>query len=190
MRNRTISGFTLIELIVSLAVLAIILTMAVPSFTDFFDRARLRGATDDVVALISTARGEAVKTGRNVTIGFSGNANVWCIGANQAATPAVGSPYATSSACNCANTNACNVDGVERIVTSASYSNVTLAAFPTTTSFVIDGKQGAITDLSTNSATFISPAGKFQLQLTVSPIGQTRSCVPSGQRGMPGFPSC
>ena len=151
----------------------------------------MRGATDDVTALISTARGEAVKTGRNVTIGFSGNATVWCVGANQAATPAVGSLYALSAACNCSNANACNVDGVERVVKSADYSNVTLASFPSTTSFDIDGKQGALTDLSAaNTATFISPAGKFRLQLNVSPIGQTRSCVPSGQRAMPGFPSC
>ncbi len=190
MRNRVQSGFTLIELLVAISVLAILLVIAVPSFLDFFERSRLRGATDDISALVSTARSEAVKSGRNVTIGFTGDANVWCVGANQAATPAVGASYVTSASCDCSTAGSCNVDGIERVVRSSDYNNVTMASFPSPASFDIDSKQGAVTDLSTNSATFISPNSSFRLQLTVSALGQTSSCVPSGNRAMPGFSPC
>ena len=53
-------GFTLIELVVTLSVLAIILAFSISSFSEFFDRASVRGAADDMVSLVSTARGEAV----------------------------------------------------------------------------------------------------------------------------------
>ena len=57
---KPMKGFSLVELMVAVAVLAILLAAAAPSFAEFFDRARLRGAADDVTSLIATARGEAV----------------------------------------------------------------------------------------------------------------------------------
>lgn len=72
------SGFTLIELMVTIAVLAILLAVALPSFADFFDKYRLRGAVDDVVSVISNARAESVKADRDVNISFGGTAPQWC----------------------------------------------------------------------------------------------------------------
>jgi prepilin-type N-terminal cleavage/methylation domain-containing protein len=45
-------GFTLIELMVTLAVMAVVLAAAAPSFADFFDKSRVRGAADGVISLI------------------------------------------------------------------------------------------------------------------------------------------
>lgn len=188
-KHRT-NGFTLIELIVTIAVLAILLAVAVPSFQDFFERGRLRGAADAATALVATARGEAVKTGRNVTISFSGTTAAWCLGANQADIPDPGDAYADSEACDCGTANDCVVDGVERVMRSSDFGNVTLAAIPTTNAFTVDSKQGAVIGLETRQATLISPNGSFRLQLNISPMGQSQLCVPSGQRAMPGFPSC
>lgn len=186
--DRKQAGVTLIELMVALSVLAILATVAAPSFARFMEKSRLRGAADEMASLIASARGEAVKRGRDVTISMGGTAAAWCIGANEAPTPAVAAQFATSAACDCTVSTACLVDGGRRVVSSGEYGGVTASAV--TASLTIDGKVGSVVGLSSTSVTLTSAGSNFQLQLTVSPLGQTRVCVPSGQTAIPGYPSC
>lgn len=67
------SGLTLIELIVGMAILAILATTAVPSFVDFVRRNRLATQTNDLVTAINIARSEAVKRSQQVSICASGD---------------------------------------------------------------------------------------------------------------------
>lgn len=62
-RNR---GFTLIELMVTLAIAAILITVAVPSFQDATLGSKLGSYANTMVAHMTTARGEAIK--RNAVI--------------------------------------------------------------------------------------------------------------------------
>ena len=183
------SGFTLIELMVTISVLAVVLILAIPSFQAFFERGRLRGATDEVVAVLATARGEAVKSGRNVTVAFDKDGDDWCVGANQAVTPASGSPYSDSIKCDCFG-NSCLVDGVVRVVRSSSHPGVGIVDLPDPDSFTFDGKQGVLTDLESMEVNFLSPDESYQLRLNISPLGQSRSCVPTGQKAIAGVPAC
>ncbi len=59
-------GFTVIELMVAIAVLAILVALAVPNFNDATLSARLSGFANSLVASAQVARGEAIK--RNTTI--------------------------------------------------------------------------------------------------------------------------
>lgn len=71
MRNRQRPGnrgFTLIELIVTVSVLAILATIAVPSFSEFTSNQRLRGASFDLRTDLMLARSEALKRNSNVTL--------------------------------------------------------------------------------------------------------------------------
>jgi type IV fimbrial biogenesis protein FimT len=61
-------GFTLVELMVTLAVAAILLTVGVPSFRDLIYNNRLTAATNMFVSSINIARSEAIKQGRNATV--------------------------------------------------------------------------------------------------------------------------
>jgi type IV fimbrial biogenesis protein FimT len=187
------NGFTLIELIVTIAVLAIILAIAVPSFQDFFERGRLKGASDGIVALVSTARGEAVKSGRNVTVSFKDIASGgWCVGASQDLTPASGDPLPDISSCDCNVSNQCLVDNVERVVRSSDYREVGIDELPE--EFFVDGRQGTIYASGSSLYNFdillSSPNNSYQLRLFVSPSGQSSGCVPINQKAVPGYPSC
>jgi len=64
-------GFTLIELMVTLAVAAILLTVGVPSMKDLILNNRLTAATNLFVSSINIARSEAIKQGRNATVCIS-----------------------------------------------------------------------------------------------------------------------
>jgi type IV fimbrial biogenesis protein FimT len=61
-------GFTLIELIVGLALVLILLTLAVPSFKDLIQSNRLMTAVDDLLSALQLARSEAIKRGIRITL--------------------------------------------------------------------------------------------------------------------------
>ncbi len=61
-------GFTLVELMVTLAIAAILLTSGVPSFANLIKDNRLSTKTNELVTSLSLARSEAIKQGRTVNI--------------------------------------------------------------------------------------------------------------------------
>jgi len=68
-------GFTLIELMVTVAVAAILLMVAVPSFKNMMLSNRLTAAANEMVGSINTARMEAIK--RNTTTLVCGDGSVY-----------------------------------------------------------------------------------------------------------------
>lgn len=184
-------GFTLIELMVTVAVLAILLALASPSFSDFFQRYRLRGAADKVVNTLASARAEAVMRNRDVSVGFKGSGASWCMGANAAAEPAtLGEPVGGAIACDCTVANSCKIsDGRQLVVATSEVNGVTLSANPGALMF--SSRTGGTSPVGTTAnTTLASPNGKFKLRLDVSPLGRTTLCVPSGEPAMAGFQSC
>lgn len=61
-------GFTLVELVVTLAILGIILTIAIPNFQSMLASNRMASQANDVITAMSLARSEAVKRAAQVTV--------------------------------------------------------------------------------------------------------------------------
>ena len=68
-------GFTLIELMVAVSVMAIVLAFAIPGFQSVVNSNRLAGAANEMVASLQTARMEAIRRSRRVVMCTSANAN-------------------------------------------------------------------------------------------------------------------
>lgn len=72
--NRGLShGFTLIEMMVSLLILAVLLALGVPGMQWLAARDRVTNATNELVTAIQLARSEAVRLSINVTLCASSN---------------------------------------------------------------------------------------------------------------------
>jgi prepilin-type N-terminal cleavage/methylation domain-containing protein len=181
-------GLTLIELMVTLAVLAIVMVAAVPSFVDFFDKYRLRGAVDDVVSVISNARAASVKADRDVNISFGGTTAAWCIGANAAIEPTSGNQAVAPAPCDCTDTTKCLVDGQRVAVDVGRHNGIAVDSVATT--FDYSSKLGLINPLGNAAATFTSPRGKFDMQVNINALGQASVCTPSGKPVIAGVTSC
>lgn len=64
----TQKGFTLIELMVAIAVLSILLSLAAPSFQSLIAQTRLTAISSQLRSALLTARSEAIKSNRQVTV--------------------------------------------------------------------------------------------------------------------------
>ena len=65
------NGFTLIELMVTIAVMAIIAMMAAPSFNSLIENQKLRKSTNTLVQEIKAARMKAILDKKNITLKLS-----------------------------------------------------------------------------------------------------------------------
>lgn len=78
-RRSDMHGFTLIELMVTLALLTIVVAIAVPNFTFFVQKTRLQSKADELVGLLNYARTEAVTRGTTATISIDDD-GPWVLG--------------------------------------------------------------------------------------------------------------
>ncbi|WP_429948077.1 GspH/FimT family pseudopilin [Comamonas sediminis] len=74
LRRRT-SGFTAVEILVMVAILAILASIAAPSFRGLIERWRARSALEDLQSTLYFARSEAIRRVGNVVVAKKGNGN-------------------------------------------------------------------------------------------------------------------
>ena len=73
------SGFTLLELLITVAIISIVMAIAVPSMTTFTQNDRLTTNINTMIGHLAYARSEAVKRSQQVSICSSNNATT-CTG--------------------------------------------------------------------------------------------------------------
>lgn len=80
-RSRRPAGFTLLELVITVVILAIALAIAIPSFQGITNRNRLSAITNEVVAAAQLTRMEAIRRNQRVVMCPSVNGSD-CSGSN------------------------------------------------------------------------------------------------------------
>lgn len=79
MRIRPVSGFTLIELILALALVAILVAVALPSYRSLRQEQMVRAATQAIYTDVMLLKSEAVKRNQELNLRiFNKNTSNWC----------------------------------------------------------------------------------------------------------------
>ncbi|TCH64743.1 GspH/FimT family pseudopilin [Acinetobacter sp. ANC 4862] len=76
------SAFTLIELIVTIAILAIIATLAAPNLSQMLHNTKVNTSSGDILSFLQQSRTEAIRLGKTVTVCGSSDGSS-CLSANK-----------------------------------------------------------------------------------------------------------
>jgi len=186
MDDRAHSGYTLVELVVTLAALAILVTWAVPAFSNLIDSNRLRAAAAQLAGDLRYARSEAIKHPSSTPVGVSFSPGErWCYGISQ------------QLPCDCRQTDwrrtdACLLDlSRERQLHTAAGT-----AHPGIRLLEARFSGGAVTAFDptrgiarAGSITLESQRGK-RVDIRISTLGRVRICTPDGDAGLGGYSAC
>jgi prepilin-type N-terminal cleavage/methylation domain-containing protein len=183
-------GFTLIELMVTIAVVFATLLIALPSFFAMRQRAALRSAAEETLGLWTQARMEAAKRNQMVKFGVAADGDSFCLGA------ATTTDKDDSTPCDCTGADATKICDVGVFPDNASeWRSVTVQGTPTlgedTGVAVLDPKRSALTDSAdAGSITLNGPPGRnaYSLSLHIDQFGRGVICQPSSATAkMPDF---
>lgn len=76
---RGLGGFTLVEMMVVLAIVAVSATLAAPAFSQMIANYRVRGAADGILGALSFARTEALRRNTPVAFALAPGGSGWAV---------------------------------------------------------------------------------------------------------------
>ncbi len=155
-------GFSMVELLIGIAILAILAVVGAPSLTTWMQNAQLRTAAEITSDGLQLAKAEAVRRNTQVQFSLPGATTSWSIGC---ATPSATCPATIQSRSGNEGT-----------------SNVTLTTTANTVTFNGLGRASNAMSISlvNNTGGACQPAGPMRcLNILVSAGGQIRMCNPA-----------
>lgn len=163
------SGFSLIELMIGIVILAILASVAMPSFQVWLQNSQIRNAAESISSGLQRARAEAVSKNLNVEFVLSADSS-WTVKV------------------------ASGVD-IETRSSSEGSKNVTITTTPSTSTTVTYNNFGGIqttnidssvpfTQVDVDSAV-LSASDSQELRITLGLGGNVRMCDPNATAGTP-----
>lgn len=167
MNRQKHAGFTLLEVMIVVAIIGILAAIAVPSYQDMLERDRLKQAAEGLKSDMQFARTEAIKISQSIVVSRkTGNAGAWCYGLARR----TGSK--TSCDCSVTDTSASNGCDIKRV--TATDTNTTDMETALINNNTFSARRGTI---SAGGVTF--KTAKYAVRVVYSDVGRVRLCTPN-----------
>ena len=172
-------GFTLVEMMIAIVILAVLLSAAIPSFSTFLKNRKVRTATEAILNGLGLARSEAIRRNTHITFALQTDTS-WTLGCT---TPVGDINGDGMSDCPSAIQSRPSAEGGAGALASAQ-----------TLEFNGYGQLLGLTEnvtipvTSTQGACETSGGNIRCLRIVVSPGGMIRSCDPQTTLTQPGSP--
>jgi len=174
MKTSRNDGFSVVEILVVVALIAIGLTLSVPSWNEARSKRQLVSASENLSVFLAAGRSMAVLSNRDVAVSLVyRDPTTWCVGLAD-----------TGAACDCTVENAdrndyCVVGGMRQILHADDFSRTAMVSHAADASFVFDPVRGSLVSTDLEHAHFfnlMSANGRYGLQVGVSATGNTIIC--------------
>ncbi|MEP0177324.1 MAG: prepilin-type N-terminal cleavage/methylation domain-containing protein [Paraglaciecola sp.] len=167
-------GLTLLELLVTISILALLVTLGVPSINSAQKTLQLKGAAETSYFAFQKARSFAIAKGVDISISFR-EGDDWCVA------------LSTAGECDCLITKQCLVDDIDYSVNASDYGFISMQQlkFGTLQLTTFDAARG----LSMGHAgSLVFSDGLNELKLILSNMGRVRIC--SVNNAWEGYAKC
>jgi len=171
MRKFTNSGMTLLEVIITMSILAILVGASAPYISDIMERQKLKAAGETIFADLRLAQSEAIKRNQTIFVDFKTSASDWCYGTN------------VGNSCDCGTPGQCQIDNIDKVVRGERFKGISLqkAKFAGNKSYTaFDPLKGfALADGVKNGSIWLKSSNGTQLAIIVNRLGRIRFCSPT-----------
>lgn len=180
-------GFTLVEIMMSVVLLAISAALAIPSYREMVEKRQLTSAAEQLAAFVSSTQSISSRTNQVVTVSFSRNDHDdWCIGATLG-----------SDACDCEETvvsesDFCKINSEPFILNQELANDAELVhGLSGSDSFSFDPIRGLFTNMDDSvTMEMHSKSSDYKLNLMVNASGRVTLCSNDSGHAIPGYDIC